>query len=137
VLFGLFLGTAIALVGFISRQIHPFAVGYLWESLIGVLAMTYALLRGVWGAAGFSRISPAHFLKIARYCSPTVVGTGCYAFTMTLGPIGIASAIVSSAMVFNTILAALFYGERLTRKQVALLITVCAAVAGLKFVTGG
>jgi drug/metabolite transporter (DMT)-like permease len=39
-------------------------------------------------------------------------------------------------MVFNTILAAMFYGERLTRKQIGLLIAVCGAVAALKFATG-
>jgi drug/metabolite transporter (DMT)-like permease len=136
IIFGLSLGTAVALVGFASRQIHPFAVGYLWESLIGILAMTYTMLRGLSGRAGLSRISLPHFIKIGRYCAPTVVGTGCYAFTMTLGPIGLASAIVSSVMVFNTILAAMFYGERLTRKQIGLLIAVCGAVAALKFATG-
>jgi drug/metabolite transporter (DMT)-like permease len=134
-LFGLSLGIAVALVGFASRQIHPFAVGYLWELFIGILAASYAILRGLSGRPGLSRISLPHFFKIGRYSSPTVLGTGCYAFAMTLGPIGVASAIVSSVMVFDTILAALFYGERLTRKQVVLLIAVCAAVASLKFVS--
>ena len=77
-------------------------------------------------------VSTREFTTIALCSAPTAIGTGLYALSMTMGPIGIATAIISTMMVFMTILAALFFGERLTRRQCILLGVVCAMVAGLK-----
>jgi drug/metabolite transporter (DMT)-like permease len=52
---------------------------------------------------------------------------------MTLGPIGIATAIIGTMMVCNTLLARLLYGERLSKRQWLFLLLVCAFVGGLRY----
>lgn len=132
VLFGLFLGSAYSFVGMVSRSMHPFLVGYLWEFTIGIIAAIMAVGRSFGGGPSIT-IPPARDLwKITLYSSPTAIGTGFYALAMTMGPIGIATAIISTMMVFNTIFAAYLYKERLSAKQWILLLIVCGAVIGLK-----
>jgi drug/metabolite transporter (DMT)-like permease len=132
-LFGIFLGSAYALVGIVSRDLHPFLVGYLWELIIGIVAAIFASSRKFFGEPGLSRVSARDFRRILLFSAPTLLGTGFYALAMTLGPIAIATAIISTMMVINTLLAATFYGESLSARQWVLLVLVCLMVAGLKF----
>jgi drug/metabolite transporter (DMT)-like permease len=137
VLVGILLGTAYALVGLLSRALHPFVVGYLWEFVIGVMAAAMAALRPAIGlGAGFSRLPPRDLLRLSLFSAPTAIGTGFYALSMTMGPIGIATAIISTMMVFMTVFAAVIYGEKPTPQQWMLLIAVCLTVAGLKLSSG-
>jgi drug/metabolite transporter (DMT)-like permease len=131
-LFGLFLGGAYSLVGVASRTAHPFLIGYLWEFTIGIIAALMAISRPLRGGNSLARIPARDLSKIALFSSPTAIGTGLYALSMTMGPIGVATAIISTMMVFNTVLAAVFYGERMSTKQWILLLLVCGAVVGLK-----
>jgi drug/metabolite transporter (DMT)-like permease len=130
--FGIFLGCAYSLVGMVSRELHPFLVGYLWEFIIGIVAAVIAVCRRFLGGPGLSRVPVRDFLGILLFSAPTLFGTGFYALAMSMGPIAVATAIISTMMVVNTILAAVFYGERLTARQWGLLLVVCLLVAGLK-----
>lgn len=133
--FGLFLGAAYALVGIASRQLDPFIVGYLWEFIIGLVAAMVAIGRGYLGGLPLTKISRKDFAQILVYSAPTAIGTGCYALAMTIGPIGIAAALISTMMVFSTLFAYFLYGETLGKKQWCLLMLVWLMVAGLKFST--
>lgn len=134
-LFGLLLGVAYVLVGLASRQYPAFFVGYLWEATIGLIAASAALARGALGGASLSRIPARQFARILVCSSPTVIGTGCYAMATTTGKIGIVTAVLSTMMVFNTLLAMFLYKERPTRWQWCLLVVVCLMVIGLKLST--
>ena len=131
-LFGLFLGSAYSFVGMASRSIHPFLVGYLWEFTIGIIAALMAVSRRLIGGPTLTKAPARDLWKITLYSSPTAIGTGLYALSMTMGPIGIATAIISTMMVFNTIFAMFLYKERLSAKQWMLLLLVCGGVIGLK-----
>ena len=77
-------------------------------------------------------ITLRQFGRLLLCASPTAMGTGLYSLAMTLGPVAIAAAVVSSMMVFSTLLGYLLYGERPSRRQGALILFICVAVAGLK-----
>ncbi len=130
--FGIVIGIAFVVVGVASRRYHPFVVGYLWESTIGVIAMLLAIFRGYFGKRGFERLSGRDFIRVALYSSPTVIGTGAFAMAITMGPIGIVSAIAATSMVFGSIFARVLYDEKLTPFQWTVMILVCLVVASLR-----
>ena len=114
-LFGIFLGTAYSIIAQASRDYHPFLVGYLWEFTIGIFALLFCCARKWLNASGIERIGVKRFARLSAYSAPTVVGTGAYAMATTLGPVGIATAIIGTLMVFNAVLARFLYGERLSK----------------------
>ncbi|MCB0325171.1 MAG: DMT family transporter [Bdellovibrionales bacterium] len=133
-LFGVFLGTGYTIIGAASRQSHPFLVGYTWEFTIGLVALALSGWRRGFRAP-LQWISFRRFGILALYSAPTVLGTGAYALAMTLGPIGIATAIIGTMMVSNTVLAMFLFGERPTRRQWAILLAVCLCVGMLRYVS--
>jgi drug/metabolite transporter (DMT)-like permease len=128
-LFGIGISIGYSLVGAASRAVHPFLVGYLWESIIGVLAFCMTLFRT---PRGLCSIGVRGFLKVALYSAPTVLGTGCYAYAVSIGPIGIATAVLGSMMVFSTLMSRFLYDERLSYVQWGILLAVCALLAVLR-----
>ncbi len=131
-LFGGLTGIAFALIGCSSRQVHPFLVAYSYEFLTGIVAGAIAIARGFIGGNPLSTISRSDFTKILAVTSPTIVGTGCFAVAVSIGPVALATAILSTMMVFKTLLAMAVYHERPTVRQWCLLAFVCATVIGLK-----
>lgn len=134
-LFGLFLGCAYVLIGFAARSMHPFLVGYLWEFTIGILAAFIAVFRGKINGRYLTKLSYKESVRLLLYSSPTAIGTGFYALAMRLGPIGIATAVLSTMMVFTTLLAYFVYHEKLTIRQWLLLFVVCGSVVALRMVS--
>lgn len=131
-LFGFFIGIGYTLVGVASRQSHPLLVAYLWESFIGVLAFLIVVFRGVFRSKSRASISGQEFLGLALASSPTAVGTGCYAYAVSIGPVGIATAVLGTMMVFTTLLAILIYKERLSSLAWLILFLVCVLLALLR-----
>lgn len=130
VLCGAVFGFAYALLGSASRTLDPFLAAYLWELSIGLLTAAAFLIQKVSNRNAAPRTGTSSgIFRIALYSAPTVIGTGCYAFATTIGPIGIVTAVLSTMMVFNTLLAWLFYGEKLNSIQWTLLFMTCAAVS--------
>jgi drug/metabolite transporter (DMT)-like permease len=126
---------ALILVAKMSRDSHPFLVGFSWEVMIGVVAMLMAFARGKFGGqAGMQKITLGQFKQILIFASPTVIGTGCYALAMTLGPLAIAAAILSTMMVFSMLLGWWLLAEKPTLKQWVMISLVCISVIGLKIV---
>jgi drug/metabolite transporter (DMT)-like permease len=133
---GLFLGGSFSLVGGLSRQLHPFLVGYVWELGTGVMAWLWMWTRRQMAEQRNSwTISSSEFGKVMLAGSPTLIGTGLYALSMTMGPVAIATAVISTQMVFTTLLARVIYKEQLTLTQWILLLAVCFGVMMLKMVS--
>jgi len=133
ILFGIFISWGYFFVGSLSRELHPFLVGYSWELLIGVFAANFAIVRGFLGSFGLETYDSKKFFKILLFSSPTVVGTGCYALAAVRGPIGLLTSVLASSMVFNSILGHALYRESLSKLQWVLLSLVCLAVIALKY----
>jgi len=134
-LFGLLLGMSYPIIGMTSRTLHPFLIGYSWELTIGIIGAAIALLRGVSGGSSLTRPARSDFWRILLYSSPTAIGTGFYALAMTLGPVAVATAILSTTIVFSTILAHYMYREHLSLRQWSFLLLVfllvfCLQLAG-------
>lgn len=131
-MFGFFLGSAYLLVGKATKIGHPFLVGYLWEFGIGIFAAIVALTRGLFSEVGLKQIPFKEFRKILVYSSPTVVGTGFYTLSMSMGSIAVSTAILSTMIVFNAILAIFLFEERLSKVQWILIILICGTLFGIK-----
>lgn len=133
---GLFLAGGYGLVGGLSRTLHPFLVGYIWELGTGITALCFVWLRARAFKVGWSSLSAKEFIKLLVASSPTLIGTGLYAFSMTMGPLGLATAIISTQMVFTTLLSRLLYHEKLSLAQWILLLFICGLVIALRQVSG-
>lgn len=135
IVFAAFTGSAFILLGLKSRSSNPLLVGYLWESLIGVLGALLIGGRRIFSpnlAATKERISSELLLKIFFCSAPAGLGSGLYALAMSQGSIAITSAILSLCMVVTTLLTVTFFGEKLSAVQWKLLILICFFVAALK-----
>jgi drug/metabolite transporter (DMT)-like permease len=132
-LFGLFLGAGYALIGSAARQLHPFLAGYMWETIIGLMAAGLAFSRKWFNGPSLAKVSLPLFWKILVASAPTAIGTGFYALAMTLGPIALATALISTTIVFTTLLSRLIYRERLTIWQWSLLLAICLIVGTLRY----
>lgn len=135
ILFGIFISAGYFSVGSLSRQLHPFLIGYFWELLIGIIAANFAIARGYLSKSGLQHLSREQFQKVFFASSMTVIGTACFATATSMGPIGLASTIMASMMVFNSILGVFFFQEKLSGKQWLILLFICAALVGLKYAT--
>ncbi|MCF7917994.1 DMT family transporter [Candidatus Gracilibacteria bacterium] len=139
---GLFLclATGIIGVGFtlfltsVARDLSPFVAGYFWETLIGFLSLGMGLLRWMIFKKPIQKISLPTFGRIALVSWPTIIGTGGFAIAVTLGPVGIVSAIGTSSILMMTLLAHFLYQEKMTHVQWIALIVVAIGIAGLKMV---
>ncbi|NLP11958.1 DMT family transporter [bacterium] len=133
---GLLLGGGFSAMGALSRSFHPFLVGYIWELGTGLMAVILLSFRSRMNRPGLARLQPKEFARLALACSPTLIGTGLYALSMSMGPMGLATAIIATQMVFTTLLAWMLYHEKLTWLQWAILLVICGLVMGLKIVSG-
>lgn len=132
---GLLLGVAFWIVGNSSRRVHPFLIGYSWEVSIGVLSLGIASIRSLLNGIGRERISLRQFGTILVFGAPTALGTGCYAYAATLGPITIVVALLSTIMMFSTLLATFLYHERLSPPQWAIMVFICLTLIVLKLLS--
>ncbi|KKW39350.1 hypothetical protein A2454_03440 [Candidatus Peribacteria bacterium RIFOXYC2_FULL_55_14] len=117
-----------------SRAVDPLASGYFWEAAIGIASAVTILLRWVLLRRGLTRIDSRTMLGITAAASPTLIGTGCYALALSMGPIAIVSAIGSGSLIVTALCGWLWYHEKLSRSQWAALVFILVAIAWLKFV---
>ena len=131
-IYGVTLGSAFTFVGSASRDIHPFAVGYMWEITIGIITLIAACSRRLFGKSGLQKLSVKDLGKLTLFSSPTVIGTACYALATSQGPIGIVTAIVATGMIWNSLLGMILYKERLSTTQWMIILFVCLTVGALR-----
>ena len=127
--FSLFISSALIILSSISRRLDPMLTAYLWESIIGVFACVIALVRSAIYRRPVWRIAPREVLRIALYSSPTLIGSGAYMLAVTMGPVGIVSAVNSTMIVVSTLLARVLFKERIGHRQAILLAIAFCLVA--------
>lgn len=127
--FSLFVSSALIILSSISRRLNPMLTAYLWESIIGVYACIIVLVRSAIYRRHLWRVLPRDILRILLYSSPTAIGTGAYMLAVTMGPVGIISAVNSTMIVVSTLLARVLFKERISPRQTILLAIACALVA--------
>jgi len=126
----------------LARETHPFVAGYFWEVMVGILSGLYFLIRKIFFASSLSKkhrskITWQEVILIALYASATLIGTGLISVLMVIGSPGIVQSIVGPlSVIFSTLLAAFFYGERLKLGQWISIATVLAGVVLLKLIVG-
>ena len=118
-----------------QRVATPFLVGYSWELLIGLCVLTFGLGKGALTGKGIQAVSLKTFQSILVAAAPTALGTGFFMYALSIGPLGLVSALLSTSMVFTLIFGAYLYNERFGVRQVGLLIVITALIFGLKLVS--
>lgn len=112
----------------VARELSPFVAGYFWEVLIGIFALGFGFLRQLITKQKIKKISLLDFGKITLICSPTLLGTGAFAYAVTLGPLGILNAIGTGGVFISILLAHYLYHEKLRFRQ---WLWICVAVMGI------
>lgn len=131
--FGLTIGVVWILVGSLTERHHPFLIGYLWETSVGLFALFAAFARGMLTSqGGFQRVTLRKATGIGLRSSPTILGTGAYSYALTLGPVAIPSAILGMMVAINSVLAMFLYGERLSSRQWGYVCFSAVILAALK-----
>jgi drug/metabolite transporter (DMT)-like permease len=118
----------------VARNLNPFVAGYFWEIFIGIASFGIATLRWSFTGKRVQKISWHTFGRIALISWPTILGTGGFTLAVTMGEIGIASAIGASGILMVTILAHFLYREKMTQIQWGALLVVILGIVGLKLV---
>jgi drug/metabolite transporter (DMT)-like permease len=116
----------------LSREIDPFLSGYVWETLIGLFALLFGILRSGIGHTKIAKISWKEFGVITLVSWPTLVGTGAFAYAVTLGPMGIVNAIGAGGILVSILIAHFLYNEKLIRSQLFWVLVILVGLVGLK-----
>jgi len=125
----IFSSTSFVQMSDVARDLDPFIAGYGWETSIGLWLLLFGIVRWmICGKSPFGKIKLPEIGKIALVSAPTLIGTGCFALAVTMGPIGIANVIGTGGIFITILLGHWLYHEKMTRQQ-WLWIGVC--VAGL------
>ena len=138
--YGFFLSTISGLftsLGFyfmisISKNIHPFIAGYFWEFIIAMFAIILFYGRKKIGKEKAHSMDLKTFTKILLAASPTLIGTGAFAFAIHYGPFNIASAFGVLSSVACAIACYFLFKEKLKLAQVIGIILVLGAIVGIK-----
>jgi drug/metabolite transporter (DMT)-like permease len=128
----IFSATTFFFIAKVSRATDPFLSGYLWEILMGPIALLFVGVRQSTGFGKLKKIDWKTFKQILIVCSPTLIGTGCFVMASRLGSLGILSAISSVGLVFGLVLAHWLYHEKLNQRQIAWISFVLLCLLGLK-----
>jgi drug/metabolite transporter (DMT)-like permease len=112
----------------LARATDPLLVGWAWEFGIGVVLVVPLL----WRRRG--RLQPGvarRFLTTALRALPTVVGTGATSVALTLGPLGLWSALAGVQALASAALGALWHRENIGPKRWASFVLAALGIAGL------
>jgi drug/metabolite transporter (DMT)-like permease len=128
-LMGLCLAVAFSFVTALSRRVDPLLSAYAWELAIGVVGAMIMFGMGVAGRDVGAPLPLKVWWKILIAAAPTAIGTGCYALAVTMGPMSLVTAVLSTMAVAGAFLGRFVYGERLVPRQwLALGVIVVAVV---------
>jgi drug/metabolite transporter (DMT)-like permease len=112
----------------LARATDPMLVGWAWEFGIGAM-LTVPLL---WRRRG--RLLPGvarRFLRTGLCSLPTVVGTGATALALTLGPLGVWSALAGTQALLSAALGAAWHREKLGPRRWSYFVLGALGIAGL------
>lgn len=108
---GVIIGFSFYFMGDLGKQTHPFFAGYAWECSIGLFSLLLYSIR-IFYKKEYFRFSFSQFIKVALCASPTLLGTGGFAYALTIGNAAVASAIGSLGIIVNAILSYFLHNEK-------------------------
>lgn len=112
----------------LARGTHPLLVGWAWELGIGLVLLGPLLWQSRKGwEPGVAR----RFLRVGVASSPTVIGTAASGFALTLGPLGMWSAIAGTQALFTAALGVLWHDERMGARRWLCLLLGAVGIFGL------
>jgi drug/metabolite transporter (DMT)-like permease len=112
----------------LARTTHPLLVAWSWEFGIGLVLLGPLLWRqrGGWEPGVMRR-----FLRVGVAASPTVVGSAASGIALTLGPLGMWSALAGTQALFTAGLGVLWHRERMGSRRWLCFLLGAAGVFGL------
>lgn len=118
----------------LARATDPLLVGWVWELGIGVLLLVPLLSRR---RGRLAPGAPGRFLKTGLWSLPTVVGTGASAVALTLGPLGVWSALAGTQALVSAALGARWHREKIGPRRWAYFVLGALGVGGLALAQHG
>jgi len=112
----------------LARATDPLLVGWAWEFGIGLVL----LVPFVWRSRG--RLMPGaarRFLRTGVRSLPTVVGTGATSVALSLGPLGLWSALAGAQALASAALGAVWHRENIGPKRWACFGLAAIGIGGL------
>jgi drug/metabolite transporter (DMT)-like permease len=112
----------------LARSTHPMLVAWAWELGAGALLIPPLLWRR---RRGFEPLVLRRFLRTGLCSLPTVVGTGATAVALTLGSLGVWSAVAGTQALLSAGLGAVRHRERIGARRWSYFVLGAAGIAGL------
>jgi drug/metabolite transporter (DMT)-like permease len=112
----------------LARATDPMLIGWVWEFGIGAVLVPVVL----WRRRG--RLEPGvarRFSQTALRSLPTVAGTGATAVALTLGPLGVWSALAGTQALLSAALGAAWHRERIGGLRWSYFVLGALGIAGL------
>lgn len=116
----------------VSRAYDPFMAAYAWEFGAGIICFLVAHFRHTVWQSESPFVSSRTFLWILVASSPTLVGSGCYAYAITNGSLAVITAVMSSNILVTSVLAWIVHKEALFPRQWAAVAVTFLALIGLQ-----
>jgi drug/metabolite transporter (DMT)-like permease len=114
----------------LARATDPMLVGWVWEFGIGLVLLVPLLFRR---RDHFQPGIARRFLRTGLYSMPTVVGTGATAVALTLGPLGIWSALAGTQALLSAALGAAWHREKIGSRRWSYFLIGAIGIGGLAF----
>jgi drug/metabolite transporter (DMT)-like permease len=112
----------------LSRATHPMLVAWAWELGAGLVLLPPLLFR--W-RRGFEPFALRRFLRTGLCSLPTVVGTSATAVALTLGSLGVWSAVAGTQALMSAVLGAVWHREKIGMRRWSYFVLGATGIAGL------
>jgi drug/metabolite transporter (DMT)-like permease len=122
------LSVAVLCFARLARATNPLLVAWVWEFAIGVLLVVPWLVRR---RGPLAPDIGRRFFATGLCSLPTVAGTGLSAVALTLGPLGLWSAIAGTQALVSAALGAVWHREKLGVRRWACFALGALGIAGL------
>ena len=128
---GIFGGVSFFSVGSASVVAGPLLAGWLWEGVIGILALLLFCLKN--RQFSLPNVPTKDALCIAVYSLPVAMASVAFPLALSLGHRGAVGAInTSMGLAAAAVLGALFLREHLSKRQLLCIGVIVACVVGLR-----
>lgn len=126
----------ISIMGYLAEKVSPFTVAYFWEVSIAFAGIILLSSTKIAQKKPFPKISQKQFWKIFKACSPTLLGTGCLTYALSVGPLSVGGAVMTGGIFVTTLMGWVLYQEKPSLLQWLLIAVIIGSIAGLKVVGG-
>lgn len=120
----------------VARAVNPLVASYFWEVFVGVFALCiYGAKRYFTSYTQPLLIHQRDMRHLVLIGLLTLSGTGGYSIAVNYGPFALATGLVTLSTVVAMLVAWTVFGERLSKIQVLLILTIVAALIAIKVVS--